>query len=95
MATLVQRKPLHQQFNNIYHFSLIKIVVLHQLSLLNVSWDTFISHEVFKSPQVTPLVFQEEEGPSNQLEVHKTQATGVPVFVTNEKGTRKLFAAAK
>lgn len=60
MATLVQRKPLHQQFNNIYHFSLIKIVVLHQLSLLNVSWDTFISHEVFKSPQVTPSVFQVE-----------------------------------
>ena len=29
MTTLVQRKPPHQQYNNIYHFALIKIVVLH------------------------------------------------------------------
>jgi len=74
---------------------LIKIVVLHQLSLLNISWDTFISHEVFKSPQVTPSVFQVEGGPSNQLEVHETQTIGMAVFVTYEKDTRRLFAAAK
>ena len=34
MATLVQRKPLHQQLTNIYHFSLINIVFLHLLILL-------------------------------------------------------------
>jgi len=95
MATLVQRKPLRQQFSSLYHFSLIKIVVLHQLSLLSISWDTFISHEVFKSPQVTPSMFQKEGGPSNQPEVHETQTTGVLVFFTYEKGTRRLFAAAK
>ena len=95
MTTLVQRKPPHQQYNNIYHFSLIKIVVLHQLSLLNVSWDAFISHKVFKSPQVTPSVFQKAGRPSNQHEIHETQTTGVSVFITYEKGTRSLFAATK
>ena len=37
----------------------------------------------------------EEGGPSNQQEVHETQTTGVPVFITYEKGTRRLFVAAK
>lgn len=72
MTTLVQSKLPHQQYNNIYHFALIKIVVLHQLSLLNVSWDDFISHEVFRSPQVTPSIFHEAGGPSHQQEVHET-----------------------
>jgi len=74
---------------------LIKIVLLHQLSLLNVSWDDFISHEVFTNPQVTPSVFQEAGGPSNQQEVHETQTTSVPVFITYQKGRRRLFAATK
>jgi len=64
MALYVQRKPFSQQFNNIYHFSLIKIVILHQLSLLNIPWDTFIAHEIFKGPQVIPSVPQEEGGTS-------------------------------
>ena len=40
-------------------------------------------------------MFQEEGGPSNQPEVHETQTTGVPVFFTYAKGTRRLFVAAK
>jgi len=95
MTTLVQRKPTHQQYNNIYCFALIKIVVLHQLSLLNVSWDDFILHEVFINLQVTPLVFNEAGEPSSPQEVHETQTTSVLVFVTYQKGTRRLFAAAK
>lgn len=95
MTTVVQRKPLHQQYNNIYHFALIKIVVLHQLSLLNVSWEDFISHEVFTGPQVPPSVFHEAGEPSHQQEVHETQTTSVPMFFTYQKGTRRLFAAAK
>lgn len=62
MAHYGQRKPFPQQLNIIYHFSLIKIVVLHQLSLLNIPWDTFIAHEIFKGPQVIPSVPQEERG---------------------------------
>ena len=40
-------------------------------------------------------MFQVEGGPSNQLEVHETQTIGMAVFVTYEKDTRRLFAAAK
>ena len=95
LTTLVQSKPPHQQYNNIYHFALIKIVVLHQLRLLNVSWDDFISHEVFASPQVTPSVFHEARWLSHQQEVHATRTTSVPVFFTYQKGTKRLFAPAK
>jgi len=95
MTTLVQRKPPHQQYNNIYHFALIKIVVLHQRSLLNISWDDFISHEVLTSTQTPPPVFHEAGEPSHQQEVHETQTTSVPMLVTYQKGTRRLFAAAK
>jgi len=95
MALYVQKKPFPQPFNNIYHFSLIKIVVLHQLSLLNMPWDTFIVHEIFKGPQVIPSVPQQEGGPSGQPGVHETKTTGVPVYVTYERGTRRLFVAAR
>jgi len=95
MTTLVHRKPPQQQDNNIYHFALINIVVLHQLGLLNISWEDFIAHEVFTGPQVPPVVFHETGGPSHQQEIHETQTTSVPVFVTYQKGTRRLFAAAK
>ena len=33
MTTLVQQKTPQQQFNSIYHFSLIKIMVVHHLGL--------------------------------------------------------------
>lgn len=95
MTTLVQRKPPHQQYNNIYHFALIKIVVLHQLSLLNVSWEDFISHEVPTGSLAPPPVFHEAGEPSHQQEVHEPQTTSVLVFVTYQKGTRILFAIAK
>jgi len=68
-------------------------VVLHQLSLLNVSWDDLISHEVFTNPQVTPSIFHEAGG--SQQEVHETQTTSMPLFVTYQKGTSILFTVAK
>jgi len=73
----------------------IKIIVLHQLNLLNIPWETFISQEVFKIPQVFSSVTQEEGGPSGQQKVQETETMGVPVFLTYEIVTRKLFAAAK
>jgi len=51
MTTLVQHKTPQQQFNNIYHFSLIKIVVIHQLGLQGITWEDFISHEFFRAQQ--------------------------------------------
>ena len=44
MEYLVAKKEYHQQMNNLYHHSLIKLIVLHHLNLINISWDTFISN---------------------------------------------------
>lgn len=47
MTTLVQKKTLEQQYNNIYHYALIKIIVVHQLGLQGITWEDFISREFF------------------------------------------------
>ena len=65
MTTLVQEKTPQQQYNSIYHFSLIKIVVMHQLGLQDISWEDFISHEFFTAPQVPLEYFHETGGPSH------------------------------
>lgn len=65
VTTLVQQKTPQQQFNSIYHFTVIKIVVMHQLGLQGISWEDFISHEFFTAPQVPPEVFYETGGPSD------------------------------
>jgi len=70
-------------------------VVLHQLGLLNISWEDFIAHEVFTGPQVPTVIFHEAGGPSHQQEIHETQTTSVPMLFTYQKGSRRLFAAAK
>lgn len=62
---------------------------------MNIAWDTFIAHEIFKGPQVIPLVPQEEGGPSRQPDVDETETTSVPVFVTYKRGTKRLFATAR
>jgi len=82
MTTLVQKKTPQQQYNNIYHFALIKIVVMHQLGSQDISWEDFISHELLTSPQVPPIALHETGGPSHQQESHDIQAASAPVFVT-------------
>ena len=93
--TFAKKKPYPQQLNNIYHFSLIKIVVLHQLNQLGMPWETFISHEVFKGPQIFSSVHQEEGEPSGHEQAKEAETFGVPVFVTYERGTRGLFVATR
>ena len=51
--------------------------------------------EMFKGPQVFSLVPHEEGGPSGHEKVKEAETVGVLVFVTYERGTRKLFAAAR
>ena len=66
MTTLVQRKTPEQQYNSIYHYALIKIVVVHQLGLQGISWEDFISHDFFTAPQVPLEVFHDAGEPSHQ-----------------------------
>ena len=49
MASLVQKKPPSQQIASLFHHSLIKIIILHQLEKKGVSWDVFISHPNFST----------------------------------------------
>ena len=88
----MQHKTPQQQLNNVYHFALIKILVVHQLGLQGITWDDFISRDLFNTSQVLSEVKHEGE-PSHRYERHETAS--VPVFITYQKGTRRLFAAAK
>jgi len=64
MTTLVQHKTPQQQFNDIYHFSLIKILVVHQLGLQGITWEDFISREFFTAPKGPSEALHETSGPS-------------------------------
>jgi len=47
MTTFIQHKTPQQQLNSVYHFALIKILVVHQLDLQGITWDDFISRDFF------------------------------------------------
>ena len=100
MAYIVEKRPYSQQVSSIYHYSLIKMIVLHHLNLLNISWDTLISNDIFNDPQITPPMPQEVERPSSSAKVKKgekvkeTKAVEEPeAYKTYQRGARKLFAA--
>jgi len=95
MTALVQHKTPEQQFNSICHFALIKILVVHQLGLQGITWDDFISRDFFKASQGPSEAGHETSGPSHQHEGHDPHTATIPVFITYQKGTRQLFAAAK
>lgn len=85
--------------NNVYHYSLIKIIVLHHLSLLNFPWETFIAHDMFRGPHISPSMVQEIGGPSTHVKTREEQKeminVEVPIFLTYKRGTRKLFAVSR
>jgi len=40
-----------KKMNNLFHHFVIKIIVLHHLNQLNISWDNFIANNIFTAPQ--------------------------------------------
>lgn len=87
--------------NNLYHHS-IKLIVLHHIDLLNISWDTFISNEILKNPQIHPPVPQEGRETSTSFAAVKTRKHQAksPGLVKEcnlkyQRGLRKLFAAER
>ena len=95
MTTLVQKKTPEQQHSNIYHYALIKIIVVHQLGLQGITWDEFISRDFFATPQPPPEIVHDEGEPSHQFEFPETEPISAPVCVTYQRGHRALFAAAR
>ena len=51
MLYIVQKRDYPQQMQSIFHHSLIKMVVMHQIHQKDIPWETFIANEVFTSPQ--------------------------------------------
>jgi len=95
MTTLVQHKTPQQQLNSVYHFALIKIVVVHQLGLQGITSNDFIARDFFRASQGPSEVGHETSGPSHHHEGHDPHTATIPVFITYQKGTRQLFAVAK
>ena len=65
----------------------------HQLGLQGIAWEDFISRDFFSTLQVVSEVEHEVGGPSHQYERHETAT--MPVYITYQKGSRPVFAAAK
>ena len=54
MSYIVQKRDHPQHMQSLFHHSLIKMVVMHQLQQKGILWEVFISHEVFTNPQDHP-----------------------------------------
>ncbi len=70
-------------------------MVIHQLGLQGITWEDFISREFFIAPQGPSEALHETGGPSYQHQGDETQTASMSVFITYQKGTRRLFTVAK
>ena len=95
MTFLVQKKTPSQQHNSIYHYALIKIMVVHQLTQQGIAWEEFISRDFFAAPQPPPEVVHDEGEPSHQFEIPEIEPISAQVAVTYQRGHRALFAASQ
>ena len=95
MTTLVQKKNPEQQHKRIYHYALIKMIVVHQLGLQGIAWEDFIAHEFFTAHHPPLEIVHGASEPSHQFEGPDTEPISVPVCVTYQRGTRALFAATR
>lgn len=82
MVPLVQRKTPAQQHNNIYHYALIKIIVVHQLAQQGITWEDFISRDLFIAPRPALEIVHDEGEPSQQFYIPETEHVNAPVYVT-------------
>ena len=74
------------------------MIVLHHHSLLNICWETFIAHDIFRGPQIPPPVSQEVGGSSSSAQVKtdeeakETRTTEVPgTYMTYQRCKRRFF----
>ena len=96
MVSMMQRKSPAQQYRSLYHYGLIQLVVLHQLAQQGISWEEFISRELFTAPSPPHLeVVHEEGGPSQQHDIPVTRHVSSSPVITYQRGQRALFAAAR
>ena len=65
MTYLVQRKTPTQQHRSIYHYALIKITMIKQLTQQGITWEDFISRDFFTALQPPLEVVHDEGEPSH------------------------------
>jgi len=65
MVPLVQRKSPTHQHKSIYHYALIKIIVMHQLAQQGITWEDFISRDYFAVLQPPPEIVHDVGAPSH------------------------------
>lgn len=71
-------------------------MVLHQLAQQGISWEEFISREIFVAPPPPhPEVIHEEGGPSQKHDIPVTRHVSSSPLVTYQRGQRALFTAAQ
>ena len=51
----MQKRPPSQQMSSLFHHSLIKMIVSHQIEQQGIPWEVFITHDDFTTPQPIPL----------------------------------------
>lgn len=93
----VQRKGRDHQ-ESLFHHGLVKIIVLHQLSQVNISWETFMQSTTFlpttsqPTSQSTPSTPSrpQEVGSSNKFLVRKKPRADITQ--SYKKGKRLVFA---
>ena len=80
IVMFVQRKtsPV-QQYRSIYHYALIKIIVLHQLAEQGITWEDFISRDFFRVPQPLPETVHDAGEPSHQPDMLKVEHISTPL----------------
>ena len=82
MTFLVQKKTLAQQHRSIYHYALIKIMVVHQLTQQGIAWEDFISRDFFTASQPPPEVVHDEGEPLHQPDIPEIELIIAPLYVT-------------
>jgi len=50
MTYIAQKRDPAHQMHSIFHHSLIKMIDLHHLDQLGITWETFIANEIFNEP---------------------------------------------
>ena len=95
MKIFVQKKSPAQQHRSIYHYALIKIVVVHQLTQQGITWEDFISRDLFTAPQPPLEVVHDEGEPSHQPDIPEIEHISAPLYVTYQRGHGALFAATR
>ena len=95
MTTLLRRKNPEQHHNNIYHYALIKIIVVHQLGLQGITWEDFISRKFFIASAAHQEVVHDPGEPSQQHGGQEAETTIVLTYITYQRGMRGLFVAAR